>query len=261
MSGAYSTERISTLKYSGSSAAATAPAKASVRRVDGAREDHGVRADRGLHRRSDVERVAAAARPRGAEVVAVAEVAAEQGVDAARDDGAVGVEQNHRAHARDRVAQRLHAHRQQRRDAVHGGGEEVVAHAREGAVHAVELLADVVVDDARLHAQAVALGGVERFVRLEERPADQHAENDEAEQERRPFGGELAREAGLAFLVRRRSGGRVPRRARGDDGGQQLAAGQACRSRLRGHRQSRRAAGRRRAGLETQLMRAVSATA
>ena len=51
--------------------------------------------------------------------------------------------------------------------------QELAAHARQRPVHAVELLADVVVDDARLHAQAVALGGVERVVRLEERPADE----------------------------------------------------------------------------------------
>ena len=57
MSGAYSTERISTLKYSGSSAAATAPAKAAVRRVDRAREDDRVRAERGLERRGDVQRL------------------------------------------------------------------------------------------------------------------------------------------------------------------------------------------------------------
>ena len=49
-----------------------------------------------------------------------------------------------------------------------GRRQELAAHAGERAVHAVELLADVVVDDARLNAQAVALGGVERVVRLEE---------------------------------------------------------------------------------------------
>jgi hypothetical protein len=81
------------------------------------------------------------------------------------------------------------------------------------SVHAVELLADVVVDDARLNAQAVALGGVEGVVRLEERPADQRAEHRQADEEGEPFGGELAREAGFAVGCRRcgRYGHRVDR--------------------------------------------------
>ena len=43
-----------------------------------------------------------------------------------------------------------------------GMREVVVAHARQGAVDAVELLADVLADDAGLGMQPVALGGVGR---------------------------------------------------------------------------------------------------
>ena len=158
MSGAYSTERISTSKYSGSRAATRGAGEGAVRRDDRPAEDDRVVVERGLERRRDVQRRGALRGLGACEVVAVGEVAAEQGVDAGRDHRAVGVEHDHRAHAWNRVAQHLEPRREQGRGLVRRHGEVVVAHARQGAVDTVELLADVLADDAGLGMEPVALG-------------------------------------------------------------------------------------------------------
>jgi hypothetical protein len=136
--------------------------EAAVGGADLAREDDGVRAERGLERRGDVQRLRAPAGARGAEVVAIGEVAAEQRVDAAGDDVAVDVEQHHRANAGIASLSAFIRTDSSVETLWTGVARNSLADAGEGAVHAVELLADVVVDDAGLDAQAVALGGVER---------------------------------------------------------------------------------------------------
>ena len=80
-------------------------------------------------------------------------------------------------------------------------GEVVVAHARQGAIHAVELLADVLADDARLGMQPVALGGVGRPVHLEQGVADDRADDEEGQRQGDPLDQEG------------RAGRRPPRRA------------------------------------------------
>jgi hypothetical protein len=56
----------------------------------------------------------------------------------------------------------------------------VVADAREGAVDAVELLADVLADDAGLRVEPVPLGAVGGPVGLEQGVADDRADDQEA---------------------------------------------------------------------------------
>ena len=96
-----------------------------------------------------------------------------------------------------------------RRALVRRQGDEVVAHARQGAVDAVELLADVLVDDAGLGVQPVALGVVGRPMRLQKGVADDRADDDEGDRERDPFHEEGR--AGSRCCRRRRLAGLDPR--------------------------------------------------
>ncbi len=65
---------------------------------------------------------------------------------------------------------------------------KVLPQADQRAVGAVELLADVFLDDARLHLQAVALGGVGGTAQLCQGPFDDRTDDHRHGEQRQPFG-------------------------------------------------------------------------